>query len=91
MRESYPDFEELERLLAKQPSIQVPTITLDGAADGVVPATDGRATAARFGGQRQHRVIPNAGHDLPQEDPAAFANAVWELIANADWLSATGA
>jgi len=57
----------------------VPTITLDGAADGVVPATDGRSTAARFSGERQHRVIPNVGHNLPEEAPTAFADAVWEL------------
>jgi hypothetical protein len=37
------------------------------------------STAAKFVGGRQHRVIPNVGHNLPQEDPAAFAAAVWEL------------
>jgi len=75
----YPPYEELEKRLAAQPTITVPTITLDGAADGVVPATDGKATAGKFAGGRQHRVIPSVGHNLPQEDPAAFAAAVWEL------------
>jgi len=37
------------------------------------------ATAARFVGGREHRVIANVGHNLPQENPAAFADAVWEL------------
>jgi pimeloyl-ACP methyl ester carboxylesterase len=75
----YPPYEDLERRLAAQPVIDVPTITLDGGADGVVPATDGRSAAARFAGERQHRVLPSAGHNLPEEDPLAFAAAVWEL------------
>lgn len=75
----YPMYEELEQRLAAQPIITVPTITLDADADGVVPATDGKSTAAKFSGDRQHRVIPNVGHNLPEEDPKAFADAVWEL------------
>jgi pimeloyl-ACP methyl ester carboxylesterase len=75
----YPPYEDLEKRLAAQPAITVPTITLDGDADGVVPATDGTSTAAKFAGERQHRVIPNVGHNLPQENPTAFAAAVWEL------------
>jgi pimeloyl-ACP methyl ester carboxylesterase len=39
----------------------------------------GKSTAAKFAGGRQHRVIANIGHNPPQEDPAAFAAAVWEL------------
>jgi pimeloyl-ACP methyl ester carboxylesterase len=79
----YPQYEDIERRLAAQPTIAVPTITLDGDADGVVSATDGRATAARFVGERQHRVIANVGHNLPQEDPVAFTSAVWELARKA--------
>jgi pimeloyl-ACP methyl ester carboxylesterase len=75
----YPPYEELEQRLAAQPTITVPTITLDGDADGVVLATDGTSTAAKFAGERQHRVIPNVSHNLPQEDPTAFAAAVWKL------------
>ncbi len=62
------------------PPITVPAITLDGDADGVAPATDGSASAAKFTGRRTHRVIPHAGHNLPQEEPEAFAAAVMELI-----------
>jgi pimeloyl-ACP methyl ester carboxylesterase len=79
----YPAYEELERRLAAQPPITVPVITLDGGADGVVPATDGTATARKFVGGRQHRVLPGVGHNLPQEAPAAFAAAVWELATEA--------
>jgi pimeloyl-ACP methyl ester carboxylesterase len=75
----YPVYEELERRLAALPVITVPTITLDGAADGVVSATDGKSSRAKFTGARQHRIIANVGHNPPQEDPAAFAAAVWEL------------
>lgn len=75
----FPLYEDMEQLLAAQPVITVPTITLDGGADGVVPATDGKAVATLFSGERQHRIVPHAGHNLPQEDPRAFAAAVWEL------------
>jgi pimeloyl-ACP methyl ester carboxylesterase len=75
-----PQYAELQRKLAALPAIPVPTITLDGDADGVVPATDGTASAAKFTGRRTHHVIPRAGHNLPQEEPEAFAGAVMELI-----------
>jgi pimeloyl-ACP methyl ester carboxylesterase len=75
----YPPYEDVERSLAAQPAISVSTVTLDGDADGVVPATDGTATAARFTGQRRHRVVPNVGHNLPEEASRVFADAVWEL------------
>lgn len=67
------------RRLAGLPTITVPTITLDGSADGVVPPMDGKSTAAKFTGERQHRIIPNVGHNLPPEAPTAFVAAVWEL------------
>jgi pimeloyl-ACP methyl ester carboxylesterase len=75
-----PNYAELQHRLAALPVITVPTITLDGDADGVVPATDGTASAPKFTGRRSHRAIPHAGHNLPQEEPEAFAGAVMELI-----------
>ena len=57
-----------------------PSVTLDGDADGVLPASDGRASAAKFTGRRVHRVVPGAGHNVPQEAPEAFAAAVMELV-----------
>jgi pimeloyl-ACP methyl ester carboxylesterase len=75
-----PQYADLQRRLAALPVITVPTITLDGDADGVVPATDGTASAPKFFGRRGHHVIARAGHNLPQEEPEAFAAAVMELI-----------
>jgi pimeloyl-ACP methyl ester carboxylesterase len=75
-----PRYADLERRLAAQPVIDVPTITLDGDADGVAAPTDGKAFAAKFSRHRAHRIIPRAGHNLPQEEPEAFADAVMELV-----------
>ena len=76
----YSPYEDVERRLAALPAITVPTITLDGKTDGVVPATDGRSSASKFSGPRSHRVVENAGHNLPEEAPQEFADAVWELV-----------
>ena len=75
-----PQYAGLQRRLATLPAIAVPAITLDGAADGVATVTDGTATAAKFTARRTHHVIPHAGHNLPQEEPEAFAAAVMELV-----------
>ena len=76
---SYPQYAAVERKLAALPPIPVPAITLDGKADGVVPAGDGRSSAAKFTGTRSHRVIDGVGHNLPEEAPREFADAVTEL------------
>jgi pimeloyl-ACP methyl ester carboxylesterase len=80
LAEGDPQYADIQQRLAARPAISVPTITLDGEADGVAPATDGSASAARFTGRRVHRVIPRAGHNLPQEAPEAFVAAVMELV-----------
>jgi pimeloyl-ACP methyl ester carboxylesterase len=80
LAEGDPQYADIQRKLAALPPITVPAITLDGAGDGVAPATDGKASAAKFTGARTHHVIPRAGHNLPQEEPEAFAAAVMELI-----------
>lgn len=74
-------YEALERRLAAQPVIGVPTVTLDGLADGNFPATDGTSTASHFTGPRVHRTVPHAGHNLPAEAPQAFADAVIDVEA----------
>jgi len=81
LAEGDPHYADLQRRLSALPAITVPAITLDAAADGVVPATDGTAHAAKFTDRRAHRVIPHVGHNLPQEAPDAFVAAVMELIA----------
>ena len=80
LAEGDPQYAGLQRRLATLPAIAVPAITLDGAADGVATVTDGTATAAKFTARRTHHVIPHAGHNLPQEEPEAFAAAVMELV-----------
>jgi pimeloyl-ACP methyl ester carboxylesterase len=69
-------YTELARRLEEQPAIEVPTLTLDGGAHGVVPGSDGGRWASLFTGQWEHRVVPGAGHNIPQENPHAFAEAV---------------
>jgi len=78
LADGLPRYAELEKRLAALPAISVPTITLDGDSDGVVPATDGKAYASKFTGPRSHRIV-KAGHNVPQEAPQAFAEAVLAL------------
>jgi pimeloyl-ACP methyl ester carboxylesterase len=74
-----PAYDLLEQELASLPPIRVPAVTLDGLADGNFPPTDGTPSAAHFTGPRSHHQVPNAGHNLPQEAPEAFAAAVLEV------------
>jgi pimeloyl-ACP methyl ester carboxylesterase len=75
----YPQYADVESKLAASPIVRVPAITLDGATNGVIAATDGTWDAAKYASKRIHRVIPNAGHNLPQEAPQAFADAVTDV------------
>ena len=81
LADGYPAYVEIEKRLAALPPITPPAITLDGLTDGNYPASDGSATAKRFTGKRIHRQVPNAGHNLPQEAPQAFADAVIDVAA----------
>ena len=73
------DYEELEQRLARGPVIGVPTITLEGDANGA-PHPDPGSYAEKFSGTYSHRTIEGGvGHNLPQEAPEAFANAVIEV------------
>lgn len=74
-----PAYAGIERQLALQPVITVPTITLDGADDGVRPPAPAEAQAAKFT-RREHRIVPGAGHNLPQEKPDAYVQAVLALV-----------
>jgi pimeloyl-ACP methyl ester carboxylesterase len=71
-----PQYEALEAKLAVAPTIAVPTITMEGDANGA-PHLDPSAYAAKFTGKYAHRTISGGiGHDLPQEAPRDFAEAV---------------
>jgi pimeloyl-ACP methyl ester carboxylesterase len=74
-----PAYAEAEKKLRKLPPITVPAVTLDGLADGNFPATDGSSSAKYFTGPRVHHQVPGAGHNLPQEAPQAFTDAVLEV------------
>ena len=74
-----PAFEEIEAQLAEQPVISVPTVALHGADDGVHPLEATDRDARSFGGPYQRVVVPGAGHNLPQEKPAAVVEAVLQL------------
>jgi pimeloyl-ACP methyl ester carboxylesterase len=83
LAEGEAQYDELEKKLASSPSIDVPTITLEGSDNGA-PHADPSAYAARFSGKYVHRTIPGGvGHNLPQEAPQAFVDAIIE----ADGLS----
>jgi pimeloyl-ACP methyl ester carboxylesterase len=74
-----PAVESTELLLAAQPRIGVPTIALDGGGDGVSLSGGSEQHARFFSGPHQRRVIPVAGHNLPQEAPHDFAAAILAL------------
>ena len=74
-----PALDEVERRLAGQPAIAVPTIILHGGADGVAPPADPDGERRHFTRLRRSEVIPGAGHNVPQERPARVAEAVLEL------------
>jgi pimeloyl-ACP methyl ester carboxylesterase len=74
-----PQYDDLEKRLATAPLISVPTITMEGDANGA-PHPDPAAYAKKFSGKYAHRNIRGgAGHNLPQEAPKAFADAVIDV------------
>jgi len=76
-----PAVADIEQRLAVQPPITVPTLTFDGADDGVRPPAAAVQHAHRFTGPRTHEVVPGVGHNMPQEVPLHFADAVLSLVA----------
>ncbi len=74
-----PKYDDLETRLAGGPVIAVPTITLEGDANGA-PHPDASAYAKKFSGKYSHRIINGGiGHNLPQEAPQAFAQAIVDV------------
>jgi pimeloyl-ACP methyl ester carboxylesterase len=79
LAESEPKYAELEKRLAQSPAITVPTITMEGDANGA-PHVEPAAYANKFSGKYEHRNIAGGiGHNLPQEAPQAFAQAIVEV------------
>ncbi len=79
LAEGEPHYDELEQRLAEGPDITVPTMTLEGDANGA-PHPDASAYARKFSGRYAHRVIEGGvGHNLPQEAPQAFARAIVDV------------
>ncbi|MEX6689899.1 alpha/beta hydrolase [Danxiaibacter flavus] len=71
-------YDDLEKRLAERPIITVPTITLEGDANGA-PHPESSAYANKFSGKYLHRLVTGGiGHNLPQEAPKAFAEAIIE-------------
>jgi pimeloyl-ACP methyl ester carboxylesterase len=75
-----PAYAGIEARLAAQPAITVAAITFDGTDDGVRSPAPAAASAHRFAGPRSHRIVPGVGHNMPQEAPRVFADAVLELV-----------
>jgi pimeloyl-ACP methyl ester carboxylesterase len=79
LAEGEPEYDDLEARLAEAPVITVPTITLEGDANGA-PHPDPASYAEKFTGKYAHRLIAGGvGHHLPQEAPQAFTEAVVEV------------
>lgn len=74
-----PAVAHIETQLTAQPDIRVATITIDGDQNGVIGRTDHHAE--KFSGPHEHRVFENVGHNLPQENPKAWAQAVLDARA----------
>jgi pimeloyl-ACP methyl ester carboxylesterase len=79
LAEGDPHYDALEQRLAGAPLIGVPTITLEGDANGA-PHPEPAAYAGKFSGKYAHRTVTGGiGHNLPQEAPKAFAQAVMDV------------
>jgi pimeloyl-ACP methyl ester carboxylesterase len=79
LAEGEPQFDKLERRLAEGPVIATPTITMEGDANGA-PHPEPAAYAKKFSGRYEHRLIKGGiGHNLPQEAPKAFTEAIIDI------------
>jgi pimeloyl-ACP methyl ester carboxylesterase len=75
-----PELEETERCLVTLPTIDVPTVALFGGGDGVTVPPASVGNAPRFKSAYEARLIPGVGHNLPQEAPSEFADAIVSLL-----------
>ena len=83
LAEGEAKYDDIEKRLAQSPLVSVPTITMEGDANGA-PHPEPGAYANKFSGQYEHRNIAGGiGHNLPQEAPQAFAQAVIDVTKGA--------
>ena len=75
-----PSVEAIEQRLAARPPITVPTVVLHGSDNGVTPARSSEGHPSMFTGPYERQVIPGGGHNVPQEAPRVFAEAILSLI-----------
>jgi len=75
-----PSVEATEQRLATRPPITVPTVVLHGSDNGVTPARNSEGHPSMFTGSYERQVIPGGGHNVPQEAPRVFAEAILSLI-----------
>lgn len=74
-----PALEDIERRLVPQPAIGVPVVALHGDANGVLPS-QAREPQRRFAATYRRQVLPRIGHNVPQEAPRQFAQAILSLL-----------
>ena len=77
LAEGEPQYGDLETRLFDRPVITVPTVTIGSDFDGA--AADGRAYADKFSGPYSHRILDGIGHNVPQEAPGAFTDAILDI------------
>jgi pimeloyl-ACP methyl ester carboxylesterase len=76
----FDDLLTIEEALSKAPKIPVPTINLYGGHDGISPVPEVDTQGKNFSGFYERRVVPNVGHNVPQEAPREFAEAMNDLL-----------
>ncbi len=84
-----PAVEDTEHRLSAQPRIAVPTIVLHGEGDGVTPLAASESHRRFFTGAYERRLIPVVGHNLPQEAPREFAEAILTLAHGSSRINTT--
>ena len=73
-------FEKIEKKLSNQPVISAPAITIDGDNDGVTGLSDIAKIKQKFSSHLKHEILPNIGHNVPQEDPKNFSKAILHIM-----------
>ena len=69
----------MEKKLSNNPVISVPAITIDGEDDGVTGLSDIVEIKNKFSSHIKHEILPNVGHNVPQEDPKNFSKAILDI------------